>query len=182
MTLLSGCWLVAFQWISGADRHTSQGGLLAHSHAQHMSSLRNPAQQEPVWAGKAVNYAAKAAQGADRDELIVTGSVWDVVQGNDYLAVSCPCGTGPSLDIWADTVIERLPDGDIEAQGRVLTASWCDTHGEDYCAAVLEGKRKRDDTKNLQASLQASQMRGALRAKAQTERMALNARRRGLAS
>lgn len=150
--------------------------------AKRVGTPRNPAQQEPVWAGKAVNYAAKAAQGADRDELIVTGSVWDVVQGNDYLAVSCPCGTGPSLDIWADTVIERLPDGDIEAQGRVLTASWCDTHGEDYCAAVLEGKRKRDDTKNLQASLQASQMRGALRAKAQTERMALNARRRGLAS
>jgi class 3 adenylate cyclase len=150
--------------------------------AKRVGTPRNPAQQEPVWAGKAVNYAAKAAQGADRDELIVTGSVWDVVQGIDYLAVSCPCGTGPSLDIWADAVIERLPDGDIEAQGRVLTASWCDTHGEDYCAAVLEGKRKRDDTKSLQASLQANQMRGALRAKAQTERIALNARRRGLAS
>lgn len=150
--------------------------------AKRVGTPRNPAQQEPVWAGKAVNYAAKAAQGADRDELIVTGSVWDVVQGIDYLAVSCPCGNGPSLDIWADTVIERLPDGDVEAQGRVLTACWCDTHGEEYCAAVLEGKRKRDDTKALQVSLQASQMRGALRAKAQTERKALNARRRGIAS
>jgi class 3 adenylate cyclase len=150
--------------------------------AKRVGTPRNPAQQEPVWAGKAVNYAAKAAQGADRDELIVTGSVWDVVQGIDYLAVSCPCGTGPSLDIWADTVIERLPDGDVEAQGRVLTACWCDTHGEEYCAAVLEGKRKRDDTKALQISLQASQMRGALRAKAQSERKALNARRRGIAS
>lgn len=150
--------------------------------AKRVGTPRNPAQQEPVWAGKAVNYAAKAAQGADRDELIVTGSVWDVVQGIDYLAVSCPCGNGPSLDIWADTVIERLPDGDVEAQGRVLTACWCDTHGEEYCAAVLEGKRKRDDTKALQVSLQASQMRGALRAKAQTERKALNARRSGIAS
>lgn len=150
--------------------------------AKRVGTPRNPAQQEPVWAGKAVNYAAKAAQGADRDELIVTGSVWDVVQGIDYLAVSCPCGTGPSLDIWADTVIERLPDGDVEAQGRVLTACWCDTHGEEYCAAILEGKRKRDDTKALQMSLQASQMRGALRAKAQSERKALNARRRGIAS
>ncbi len=36
---------------------------------------RNPAQQEPVWAGNAVNYATKAAQCADRGEMVVTGSV-----------------------------------------------------------------------------------------------------------
>lgn len=150
--------------------------------AKRIGTPRNPAQQEPVWAGKAVNYAAKAAQGANRDELVVTGSVWDVVEKNDYLAVSCPCGNGPSLDIWADTDIDRLPEDDPEAQGRVLTACWCDTHGAEYCAAVLDGKRQRDDAKSLRAAVQASQMRDAIRAKARSERAAQTARRRGVAS
>ena len=150
--------------------------------AKRIGTPRNPAQQEPVWAGKAVNYAAKAAQGAEQHELIVTGSVWDVVEKNDYLAVSCPCGTGPSLGIWADTEIERLPDGDPEAQGRLLTACWCDTHGAEYCAAILDGKRQREDAKALRTALQASQMRTAIRTKARNERVAHLARLRGRAS
>jgi len=150
--------------------------------AKRVGTPRNPAQQEPVWAGKAVNYAAKAAQGANRDELVVTGSVWDVVEKNDYLAVSCPCGNGPSLSIWADIQIDRLPDGDPEAQGRVLSACWCGTHGAEYCAAILDGQRQRDDAKSLRAALQASQMSNAIRAKARHERDTLTARRRGLVS
>ncbi len=80
--------------------------------AKRIGTPRNPAQQEPVWAGKAVNYAAKAAQGTDRHIMVVTGSVWDRIEKNDYLAISCPCRTGPSLSIWEDTEIERLPDED----------------------------------------------------------------------
>jgi class 3 adenylate cyclase len=143
---------------------------------------RNPAQQEPVWAGKAVNYAAKAAQGADRHIMVVAGGVWDRVEKNDYLAISCPCHAGPSLSIWEDTEIERLPDGDPEAQGRSLSAFWCDVHGEAYCAAVLAGRRNRNDVENLRKGLEMSQMRDAIRRKAKNERMALVARRRGLAS
>jgi hypothetical protein len=44
--------------------------------AKRIGTPRNPAQQEPVWADKAINYAAKAAQGADRHDLVITGSVW----------------------------------------------------------------------------------------------------------
>jgi len=150
--------------------------------AKKIGTPRNPAQQEPVWAGKAVNYAAKAAQGADRHQLVVTGSVWDIVEKNDYLAVSCPCGSGPSLGIWIDTEIERLPDDDPEAQGRLLTAYWCEVHGEEYCAAVLAGQRHREDANVLHKALAASQMRTAIRNKARAERTAHLARRRGLAS
>ncbi|SRR5712691_3300175 len=150
--------------------------------AKKIGTPRNPAQQEPVWAGKAVNYAAKAAQGADRHIMVVTGNVWDQVEKNDYLAISCPCGTGPSLGIWNDTEIERLPDGDPEAQGRALTAAWCSVHGDEYCAAVLAGKRHRGDADNLRKALAASQMRIAIRLKAKNERSALRAHRRGLAS
>ena len=35
--------------------------------------------QDLVWPGKAVNYAAKAAQSADRHETVVTGSIWDAI-------------------------------------------------------------------------------------------------------
>lgn len=150
--------------------------------AKRIGTPRNPAQQEPVWAGKAVNYAAKAAQGANRHIMVVTGSVWDRVEKNDYLAISCPCGTGPSLGIWEDTEIGRLPDGDPEAQGRALTAAWCSVHGEEYCAAVLAGKRSRRDVDGLRKALAASQMRNAIRLKAKNERTALQARRRGLVS
>lgn len=150
--------------------------------AKRIGTPRNPAQQEPVWAGKAVNYAAKAAQGADRHELIVTGTVWDVVEKNDYLAVSCPCGNGPSLNIWSDTEIAHLPEEDPDAQGRMLSASWCATHGAEYCAAVLAGGRHRKDANNVRTALLASQMRTAIRTKARTEREARLARLRGLAS
>ena len=72
------------------------------------------AHQEPVWAGKAVNYAAKCAQQADAHEMIVTGSIWDFVEGSDYLAVTCPCGTGPSDTLWSDVVIDKIHEGDGE--------------------------------------------------------------------
>lgn len=57
---------------------------------------RNPNQQEPVWAGKAVNYAAKAAQGVDRHVMAVTGSVWDQAQRYEYLTYSRPAATDPA--------------------------------------------------------------------------------------
>jgi class 3 adenylate cyclase len=148
--------------------------------AKRIGTPRNPAQQEPVWAGKAVNYAAKAAQGAERHELIVTGTVWDVVEKNDYLAISCPCGDGPSLGIWSDTEIDRLPEGDPDAQGRLLRSYWCPVHRKEYCTAVLEGKRRREDANGVREALLASQMRTAIRSKARSERIAREAHRRGL--
>lgn len=143
---------------------------------------RNLNQQEPVWAGKAVNYAAKAAQSVDRHLMAVTGSVWDRVEKNDYLAYTCPCGEGPSDTIWGDHTIDRLPDGDPEAEGRVLSSTWCATHGEEYCAAVLRGEKTRDDVDHLKRAAASAQMREAIWVKAQQERQALRARRAGLPS
>jgi class 3 adenylate cyclase len=134
--------------------------------AKRIGTPRNPAQQEPVWAGRAVNYAAKTAQGANRHEMVVTGSVWDVAERNEYLAVSCPCSTGPSLSIWEDVQIDRLPDGDPEAQGRKLTACWCKIHGSEYCAAVLAGSRRREDVNDLRTALARNQMHNAIRNRA----------------
>jgi class 3 adenylate cyclase len=142
---------------------------------------RNPAEQEPIWAGKPVNYAAKSAQSADRHELIVTGSVWDKVEANDYLAISCGCGTGkPSTGIWSDVTIERLPEDDPEREGRCLTAAWCETHGAEYCTAVMTGLRKRGDVDEARKALAKSQMSNAIRFKAARERLDRRARLTGL--
>lgn len=143
---------------------------------------RNPAEQEPVWAGKAVNYAAKAAQGADRHQVVVTGSVWDRIESNDYLTVSCGCPDGTPAPLWENVVIDRLPDDDPDAQGRMLPATWCDRHGATFCDAVLEGKRVRADAADVRKSVLKSQMDEAIRRTAQIKRENRLAHRRGLAS
>lgn len=149
--------------------------------AKRVGAPRNPAQQEPVWAGKAVNYATKAAQSAERHQLIVTGGVWDWVKGNDYLSMSCSCGE-PSPDIWEDIEIGKLPEGDAESQGRLLNSIWCETHGEEYCGAVLAGESHREDAVELRKQVQLSQMRTAVSRKAKAENHNKWARTKGLNS
>lgn len=143
---------------------------------------RNPAQQEPVWAGKPVNYATKAAQCADRHELIVAGSVWDRIEKNDYLTLSCTCGDGPSDGIWKDFEIDKLPVDDPERQGRRLVSSWCAVHGEEYCNAILDGKKNRPDVNALRESMIQAQWADSLRAVARRQRDDLRNRRRGLSA
>jgi class 3 adenylate cyclase len=143
---------------------------------------RNPAQQEPVWAGKPVNYAAKAAQSADRHQLVVTGSVSDHIERNDYLVFSCGCGDGPSDAIWTNFEITRLPDDDAEAQGRLLTSQWCSEHGPEFCDAIISGKRNRDDVNNLREALLLTQMETALRLKARNQRQDRRNRISGLSA
>lgn len=105
-----------------------------------------PDYQEEVWAGKAVNYAVKAAQCSDRNEMWVTGTVWDRLESNDYITYSCGCNTGtPSDTIWDDAEITRLPDGEEDRYGRKLKSIWCRKHGAEFCAAILGGKVNRKD-------------------------------------
>ncbi|GGO70418.1 hypothetical protein [Nonomuraea cavernae] len=122
--------------------------------------------QEPVWAGKAVNYAAKAAQQVDRHEMLVTGSIWAKLLNNDYLAFSCPCGDGPSPTIWDDVTIEKIPEGQVDREGKRLSSTWCAIHGAEFCAAILAGKKRRDDTAGLRAAANRVEMTKSLRWKA----------------
>lgn len=105
---------------------------------------RKPDSQEEVWVGKAVNYAAKAAQCSNRNEMWVTGSVWERLKSNDYIAYTCGCNIGyPTDTLWTDVEIDRLPDEDVDRYGRKLTSMWCEKHGEEFCAAILAGKTDR---------------------------------------
>lgn len=137
---------------------------------------RNPAKQEPVWAGKAVNYAAKAAQCADRHELIVTGSVWDAIADNDYLTVSCGCGSG-AHPLWDDVTIERLREEEPEREGRVLTSAWCKTHGPEYVNEILAGHTKRANVDEQRAAIARAGRATSLRVVAARKREAARARR-----
>lgn len=135
--------------------------------------------QEPVWAGRAVNYAAKAAQQADRHQMIVTGSVWDWASRNDYLAVTCSCAA-PSSSLWQDVTIEKVPEDDGQRQGKLLTSLWCTVHGPEYCAAVLEGKSTREDAHTEMEKAAAAEAQRPLRARAAVERRDRQARLQGL--
>lgn len=121
---------------------------------------------EPVWAGRAVNYAAKCAQQADKGEMIVTGTMWDWISGNDYLAASCDCSDSPSTGIWKNVTIEKIPDkgvGEGEREGKLLTSKWCEVHGADYCDAVLAGKRSRPNVESLVRAALADEYRLEIR-------------------
>jgi hypothetical protein len=135
--------------------------------------------QEPVWAGRAVNYAAKAAQQADRNQMIVTGAIWDWASKNDYLALSCGCGT-PTAGIWDDVTITKVPDDDGDREGKLLYAKWCAVHGSEYCAAILAGDKQRADVTNQATESMKAEMQKAIRLKAKREREDRRARLAGL--
>lgn len=121
--------------------------------------------QEPLWAGKAVNYASKCAQQADVGEMIVTGSIWDYFEDNDYIVASCSCGSGPSDSIWSDVLIDKIHEGDGELAGRKLVSLWCDIHGSQYCASVLSGEKKRSEAEAIVTELKKAQRRNLVREK-----------------
>ncbi|WP_157601682.1 hypothetical protein [Saccharomonospora halophila] len=145
-----------------------------------LGTPRNPAEQEPVWAGKAVNYAAKAAQSTERHLMMVTATIWEKLHNNDYIRYSCSCENGPSDTIWYEDTIESLPDGDTDSKGHVLKSSWCVNHGSEYCEYILKGKRKRSDVEHLRKNSPNSGMRAAIESKEERERRDQRARRRGL--
>jgi class 3 adenylate cyclase len=136
--------------------------------------------QEPVWAGKAVNFAAKCAQQAVAGELIVTGSVWDFVEENDYLSLSCECGTGPA-QLWSDVTIKKIAGDEGEDAGRLLRSAWCMIHGAEFCASVLEGKSERLDAPQVREAMVKALRHESFMEAQRVKRIATRNRIRGLA-
>jgi len=111
--------------------------------------------QEPVWAGRPVNYAAKAAQQTEPERMLVTGSVWDELYQNDYLTFSCGCENGiPNAgtpgSLWTAVNLQNIPDE--QRFGQSLETYWCERHGELFCNAVLDGQTRRSDIQDNQRS------------------------------
>lgn len=100
--------------------------------------------REPIWAGRPVNWAAKCAQAAEADELIVTQSVWDKIGPSDFVRYSCShTSTGTPEELWTRVEVERLPEG--KRTCHKLRSNWCTEHGSDFCDAILAGKKTRSD-------------------------------------
>lgn len=127
-----------------------------------MGTPRDEDEQEPVWAGKPVNYAAKAAQVAVIDQLIVTGPVWDAIEDNDFATLSCDCK--PPAEIWKDVTIEKIPEDDTDREGRVLEVGWCREHGEEFCNAILRGETVRDEAEPIREQMKRNVRRSTLEA------------------
>jgi hypothetical protein len=151
-------WLAHPRYLDHAAQFRSASELLA----KRIGALRNPAQHEAVRVGMAAKYAAEAAHGDDRQCTVVTDSLWCIVEKNDYLADSSPCGSGPSLGISGDAEIVRLPEDDPGAQGRPLTSHWCNIHGEEYCTAIVAGQRHRNDADAVRKAQTVSPLRTAI--------------------
>ncbi len=98
---------------------------------------------EPVWPGRPVNFATKCADQAGANQIVVTESVFNAFSDNDYVTHSCGCPDGEPSELWSQAHVDKLPDE--YAQGMVLSTGWCEEHGDDFCRAILEGKKKRDD-------------------------------------
>ena len=96
---------------------------------------------EPIWAGRPVNYAAKCAQAADAHQVVVTRAVWEHISSNDYIRMSCGCPSGFPRALWSEMEVDRLPAGHQSCW--TMTPAWCNTHGEEFCRAILAGKTKR---------------------------------------
>ncbi|HEY5052154.1 MAG TPA: adenylate/guanylate cyclase domain-containing protein [Solirubrobacterales bacterium] len=97
---------------------------------------------EPIWAGKPVNFASKCAQGADRHELIVTSAVYEKLAPNDYIDYSCGCPNGVPYPLWGEIEVEKLGK---HSNCMRLGSNWCETHGDEFCRAILDGKKTRED-------------------------------------
>lgn len=102
---------------------------------------------EPVWAGRPVNWATKCASQAEANELIATRSVYGKFEDNHYVTHSCGCkggsDTGTIRHLWEDIEVDNLPDTTVEC--KVLKSQWCTRHGDKFCEAILAGKKQRSE-------------------------------------
>lgn len=140
---------------------------------KNLGTPRKPAEQEPVWAGKPVNYATKCAQTAESQQIVVAGSVWDAIADNDLLVYTCNCAGGRSY-FWEDHLIDKLPDGDEEQFGRrtrlAKPLEWCPECGTATCNEILAGVTRRDISDYMRASVEARAMQGQAARIARTRR------------
>lgn len=111
---------------------------------------------EPVWAGKPVNYATKCAQAADRHGIVITDRVFERLEDNDYVIYSCGCvgGQEPELiaPLWSNTSVPTL-GGDSSCKVFPQATAWCEKHGDDFCSHIVAGDKHRDDVPDTLATV-----------------------------
>lgn len=153
----------------------------ARTLVKNIGTIRNTKEQEPVWAGKPVNYAYKCAQASEAHQLVVTEKVWQKFRNNDYVVYSCGCSDAePSNNMWEPKVHDVLPED--ENLVHVLDSAWCVNCGPSYANAIMEGEKSRQDINEWLRGQQQTKMRSAFEAIQKRDRTQRIARLRGLSS
>ena len=117
--------------------------------------LRGTKQNE-VWAGKPVNMASKLSSLAGPNQVIVSDRVFKQYEGASKLrrrSLLWTCGCdgcieGSGLDapagettyLWEEETVSEDVGLDFENFHR-LKSKWCETHGSEFCEAIITGKR-----------------------------------------
>lgn len=138
-----------------------------------IGTLRNQDEQEPVWAGKPINYAYKCAQSSDAHVLVVTEKIFEKFKKNDFVVYSCGCADGavPSNDLWREgTIEEKLPDH--ENTVFAVSSPWCENCGPRFAEAIMNGETKRGDVTALVREEHSRKMARALERKQEKHRQA----------
>lgn len=95
--------------------------------------------QNEVWAGKPVNMSSKLAGLAEAGELLVSDRYYQRIT-HERVRQSCGCQdgkpTGEKVDLWERAPLAEDARFDFDAAYRLKTR-WCETHGEEYCTAIL---------------------------------------------
>lgn len=95
--------------------------------------------QNEVWAGKPVNMSAKLASRSEPGELLVSERYFRHIT-DPLVRQSCGCVNGQPTDkksdLWTQVDLAEDERFDFDTAYRLRTW-WCETHGEEYCNAIL---------------------------------------------
>jgi hypothetical protein len=77
--------------------------------------------------------------------VIVTSRFLKSFRDNEYVRYSCGCNGGePGGEVgplWRKVTVDQLGD---DSDCRSLGSPWCKNHGDEYCDAILAGKKDRE--------------------------------------
>jgi class 3 adenylate cyclase len=92
--------------------------------------------QNEVWAGKPVNMAAKLAGLTQGGEILVSDR-FHAGLTDDAALLTCGCPHGFRAELWSAVDLDANPLFDFGTAYRLKTG-WCSTHGQQFCAHLLE--------------------------------------------
>lgn len=99
---------------------------------------------EPVWAGKPVNYASKCAAQVEAGRVLVTSAFFKPFLENQYVRYTCGCVLGqkghPISPLWIRKNVDVLGS---DSEVRELRSPWCSNCGTDFARAILRGDQDR---------------------------------------
>jgi class 3 adenylate cyclase len=118
----------------GAHIGIDQGTVLVRRIGLKRRNDRTDRQNE-VWAGKPVNMSSKLAGMAQAGELLVSDRYFRRIK-HELVQMSCGCPDEKKEELWTEVDVTEKPQFDFET-AHCLTSRWCETHGEEYCNAIV---------------------------------------------